>query len=226
MRVGRIQPDSPIAGAITRSAPTSSDRVRPRTRVSPARSAIATNESAAGHRPPALQSMARTTPCLARHLAGQADGHDLGHAPVHEAAAVPDEGREDAGEAARGPHRVAQAALAEDDALAGVHVGRQDHHRHAQAVEGGHRAGTRRSARPAGCRRAAPRPSPAPTSRGGGARPGPRAARGRPRRPRRRPPAPPRSRPAIPATGTPSRSSARRTPAWAAAWAPPPDSAR
>ena len=52
-----------MAGAITRSAPTSSDRVRPRTRVSPARSAIAMKESAAGHRPPALQSMARTTPC-------------------------------------------------------------------------------------------------------------------------------------------------------------------
>ena len=32
--------------------------------------------------------------------------------------------------------------------------------------------------------------------------------------------------PAIPATGTPSRSSARRTPACAAAWAPPPESAR
>ena len=32
--------------------------------------------------------------------------------------------------------------------------------------------------------------------------------------------------PAMPATATPSRSSARRTPTCAAAWAPPPESAR
>ena len=32
--------------------------------------------------------------------------------------------------------------------------------------------------------------------------------------------------PAMPATATPSRSRARSTPAWAAAWAPPPESAR
>ena len=63
MRCGRIQPDSPIGGEIARSAPASSPRVRPRSIVSPARSAIATNEPAAGHRPPALQSTAITTPC-------------------------------------------------------------------------------------------------------------------------------------------------------------------
>src|SRR5439155_27272807 len=59
---GRIQPEAPIAGAMTKSAPASSLRVRPRRSVSPARSATATNESAAGHRVPLLQSTASTIP--------------------------------------------------------------------------------------------------------------------------------------------------------------------
>ncbi|PYQ23395.1 MAG: hypothetical protein DMF79_03845 [Acidobacteria bacterium] len=59
---GCIQPDSPMAGAITRSAPDSSLRVRPRRRVRPARRARATNESAEGQRVPLLQSTATTTP--------------------------------------------------------------------------------------------------------------------------------------------------------------------
>ena len=56
------EPDSPMAGETTRSAPVSSERVRPLTMVSPARSAMAMKESAAGQRPPALQSMAATMP--------------------------------------------------------------------------------------------------------------------------------------------------------------------
>ncbi len=51
-----------MAGAITRSAPESSTRVLERSRVRPARKAMATNDSAAGQRVPPFTSTATTTP--------------------------------------------------------------------------------------------------------------------------------------------------------------------
>ena len=137
MRVGRIQPDSPIAGAITRSAPLSSERVRPRTSVSPARRAIATKESAAGQLASSVAVDRQHGAVVARQLARQAHRHDLDHAPVHQPAAVPGEGREHAREAAGGPHGVAQVALAEHDRLPRVDVRRQHHDGHPQRLEAG-----------------------------------------------------------------------------------------
>ena len=110
---------------MTRSAPGSSPRERPRSRVRPARSASGDERVRVRPAGAAVAVDRDHHAVLARHLPGQAHRHQLRDAAVVEAAAVDHHRREHAREAARRAHGLAHVAFAEDDRLAGVDVGRQ-----------------------------------------------------------------------------------------------------
>ena len=187
---GRIQPDSPMGGAITRSAPASSL----------ARAAAQQGEAGAqghGHEGvrgrPARAAVAvhrDDHAAVPRHVAGQrARGPPRTRRRRRGAARPMTMGGKTPGKLHEARTASRTSPLPEHHGLAGVHVGGQD------------RTGTRSSSKVVtgrnssmsvaqlGCRRAARRPSRAPTSTDGGATPGPRAGRGPRRPPRPRPPA-------------------------------------
>ena len=101
------------------------------------------NESAAGQRPPALQSIATTTPSSPASSRASRTGTTSVTPPSTSRRPFHANGRETPGELARGPHRVAHVALAEDDGLACVDVGREHDHGRRRASK--IRAGTNSS---------------------------------------------------------------------------------